>query len=381
MSRVLRERGDESAVLSYNGCPEGADQYGKNGVGLAPGPKGVPPSQGRARCGLGPYPYDERLAECVRREARKYDVVVLVNAETLQYSPEAAGGGCVIANLADDPILEIRRRLWRDAHPVRWARHVKFMVGERLYEKTFIGPVGLATFVSEEDAGSFARRHPGKRAAFIPNGVDAEYFSRPLGQMGACGGAPTIMFLGNMGHVPNKDAALFLIQDVAPRVWRRIPEARFVIVGCNPHRTIRRLAGPRVEVTGFVRDTRPLLWAATVVMIPMRIGTGIKNKLLEAWASGAAVVATGRACQGIPAEEGRNLLLGNSAQELADAAVRVLEDDGLRKELGARGKATVEQRLTWETAARRLSRAVAAMKPRVGPARAAPAARYAEEWS
>ena len=99
-----------------------------------------------------------------------------------------------------------------------------------------------------------------------------------------------------------------------------------------------------------------------VVLLPMTSGTGIKNKLLEAWASGVAVVATPLACQGIPATDGENLLLGSDPAELAAAALRLLQDPELRTAIAAEGRRVVEARQTWRMMADGLRGAVAAAR-------------------
>jgi glycosyltransferase involved in cell wall biosynthesis len=124
-----------------------------------------------------------------------------------------------------------------------------------------------------------------------------------------------------------------------------------------------------VNVTGWVPDLRPLLWAATVVTLPMRIGTGIKNKLLEAWSAGAAVVATPLACQGVPAEDEQNLLLGRTPAELAGQIVRLIRQGDLRARLGQAGQALVRRQFTWAAMAQRLSELAG------GPAKVAAAGR------
>jgi glycosyltransferase involved in cell wall biosynthesis len=86
----------------------------------------------------------------------------------------------------------------------------------------------------------------------------------------------------------------------------------------------------------------------------MRVGTGIKNKLLEAWAAGCAVVATTRACQGIPARHGQNLLQVDSPADLAAAVNRLIRDSDLRRRLGDAGRRTVLTHFTWPAAAERL---------------------------
>ncbi len=134
-------------------------------------------------------------------------------------------------------------------------------------------------------------------------------------------------------------------------------------MGAEPTAEVLALAGPRVEVTGRVEDIRPYIWNSDVVLLPMTSGTGIKNKLLEAWACGVAVVATPLACQGIPAVDGENLLLGSDPGKLATAALRLLQDSELQSAIAAEGRRAVEVQQTWPMMADRLRAAVAAIPP------------------
>lgn len=357
LGRSLAGLGETVAVLGRRGAREAVEAYGRAGVTALPGPEGDAPSAGPARRRCSPYVFDTELADAVAEQAGRFDAVVLEGPAVLQYAEEAAAARWVVADLADDPVLEERRRLWRDPHPRALLRRALFLAKHRRYERVFLPPVGLATFVSEADRDSFARRHPRLPLTVIPNGADLERFARPADRPVETLG-PSVLFTGNMGFPPNEDAAEHLVRDVAPRVWRRRPEVRFVLAGAEPSARVQALAGERVEVTGWVEDLRPYLWAAGVVALPMRIGTGIKNKLLEAWAASAAVVATPRACQGVPARDGENLLVAAGPGPFAEALLCVLDDAGLRARLAAGGIQAVRAHHAWPALAARLREAV-----------------------
>lgn len=356
LTAALAREEHQVALLTYPGPAEAQRAYTQAGVTLLAGPKGVPPYRGRARSRLAPYVFDPALAKHLAERAGDYDVVVLAHLNALQYAQEAAAAKHLIADIVDDPILEWSRKLWRTYSPLGWLENFRFRIGVRRYEKAFIERVDLACFVSEQDAESFGRRHGGVRTVAVPNGVSAAHFANPHPDNGRGDAQPTVLFLGNMSHVPNEDAALYLAREIAPRVWQTMPRARFVIAGCEPRQAVRDLAGPNIDVTGWVDDLRPTLWDATVVILPMRIGTGIKNKLLEAWAAEKPVIATPLACQGVPAKHQENIFLADTRNALADATVNLINDKPLRKRLARHGKQTIEESLTWPIAADRLCR-------------------------
>ncbi len=354
LTRTLRQQGDDVSILAIDGDPRGDEEFARNGVVVRKVSNAAPRRMGRSRRGPGPYGYDPLLARCLAEAAQGRDTVVLVRPDALQYAHEARSAGRVVCDMVDDPVLEEGRKLCKHVDPPSWVRRVGFLLSEYRHERRFLRAVDLTTFVSEEDARAFSRRNPDVRVAFVPNGVDASYFARPDAENSLDASQPTITFLGNMAHVPNHDAAMFLAHEIAPLVRRSIPHARLVIGGCNSSEKLRSCVGANVEVIGAVEDVRPVLWQATVVMLPMRLGTGVKNKLLEAWAAGAAVVATPLVCQGVPARSGQNLLLARSAKELAHAAFRLIGDETLRRRVAANGQEVARRRLTWSRAAERL---------------------------
>jgi len=354
LARALRRTGDEVSLLSCAGSPEGIDHYRQLGIDVLDGPKEPGPRRGRSRNFLGPYVFHPPLAKSLDRCASRFHAVVLVRPILLQYAREAARGGCVIADVVDDPFLEERREFRREYDPRRWLRRVRFLAGEYYYERKYLDRVDVTTLVSDHDTNGFQTRHPGRKVATISNGVDTAYFHPPNKPDHGPNGRPRVTFLGNLLHPPNEDAAIYLVRQIAPLIWSRVPETEVVILGSNPSPGVRELSGPRVTVTGWVPDVRPMLWSSTVTLLPMRAGTGIKNKLLESWAAGTPVVTTRLACQGVPARDGTNLLLGDTADELADRAVALIRDRHLGIRLASNGRRTVEESMTWDQAAENL---------------------------
>jgi polysaccharide biosynthesis protein PslH len=160
-----------------------------------------------------------------------------------------------------------------------------------------------------------------------------------------------VLFLGSFGHPPNVDAAVRLAVDVMPTVRECVPDAVLEIVGDAPPAQVRGLAGDSVIVTGRVPDVRPHLDRAAVVAAPLRLGGGMRVKVLDALASGKALVATPRALAGLPIEPGTHALVADTDAELADALGELLRDPELRRRLGTAARALAAERLTWERAA------------------------------
>lgn len=242
---------------------------------------------------------------------------------------------------------ELGSRLRRWAYSREAERIVRF---EREAYRDFSSVV----VVTEEDAAALKALDSEVSLQVVPNGVDAEEFS-PRADVEPEPGL--IVFTGAMQWRPNVAAAAFLAREVFPLVRERRPDARLALVGRRPAAEVRALATLEgVVVTGTVPDVRDWLWRAQVFACPMVTGTGIKNKLLEALACEVPCVATPLACQGIGVASGRDLLLGSTAEEVAEGIVRLLEDRALGASLSAAGRDYVVEHHSWQAVARAYER-------------------------
>jgi sugar transferase (PEP-CTERM/EpsH1 system associated) len=141
---------------------------------------------------------------------------------------------------------------------------------------------------------------------------------------------PYALFVGTMDYLPNVDAVEYFAKDILPLIRENHPELKFVVVGRNPARRVRKLTGvPGVVVTGTVPAVEPYLAGSTVVVAPFRIAQGIQNKLLEALAAGKPIVSTSGPAAAIGASHGEMLLVADTPQEFASAVVALLEDPKL----------------------------------------------------
>ena len=162
--------------------------------------------------------------------------------------------------------------------------------------------------------------------------------------------SPLLVFVGNFMHPPNRLAAMRLVRTIHPALRREFPALRLRIVGHDPPDDLRDAAGPGVEITGRVPDVRPHLAAATVVVAPLTTGGGMRVKVLEALAAGAAVVATPRAVEGIGVTDGVELLVANDDAAFTSAVATLLDDPARRESLGAAAKAWAGRHGGWSDA-------------------------------
>ena len=240
-----------------------------------------------------------------------------------------------------------RRRFLREAR-----RYRRF---EQLYCRRY----DLVITVSSTDEEWVRANYRPRRLMTVPIPVDGGYF-RPMPAIAERNAR--IVFTGMMAHPPNADAAAFFARDVLPRVQSRVPEAEFWIVGRDPADSVKALAGvPGVVVTGTVDDMRPYLAQAGVVVVPLRFGAGMRQKILEAWAMQKCVVSTRVGAEGLDARHGENILLADDADAIADRVVELIQDPALRDRIRGGGQALVAAAHDPERIARQYHDGVAAV--------------------
>jgi len=212
--------------------------------------------------------------------------------------------------------------------------------------------------VSEADKTALQQLVPGLNVTVVPNGVDVEHYTSadirpsPLPPR-------SLVFTGKMDFRPNVDAVLWFCQEVLPLVRRKLPDARFYIVGQSPHRRVLRLADhPAVTVTGYVDDVRSYIAGACVYVVPLRIGGGTRLKVLEAMAMGKPIVSTSLGCEGFEGlESGRELSVADTPEEFAQRVLELLDNASQRERLGQAARHFVEEQYDWRLIVPKLEQA------------------------
>lgn len=205
--------------------------------------------------------------------------------------------------------------------------------------------------VSDHDRETMLKLAPATGITVVPTGVDTELYKAAPS---ASGQPPIIVFTGSMDWEPNIDAIEFFCREIWPSILAEFPDARFQIVGRNPHPRIRRLASGAVEVTGTVPSVADYLKAATVVIVPLRIGGGTRLKIFEAMAMAKAMVSTSIGAEGLDVTSGRDLLIADDAQSFAAAILQLLRQPELRRTY-EQNAAALAARYDWSQIARRFA--------------------------
>jgi polysaccharide biosynthesis protein PslH len=194
--------------------------------------------------------------------------------------------------------------------------------------------------VAVSDGDASALRCP---AYVVPNGVDVRTW--PVSAVPA---TPTVMFTATLDYLPNVDGIEWFVGEVWPRVRAEVPAAHLDVVGRRPVGSVMALRErPGVAVHANVPDVRAFVSNARVCVVPLRVGSGSRLKVLEAWAGNRPVVGTTVGLAGLTVEDGRNALVADRAEDLAEAVVRVIRDDALAQALAHAGRQRAGERYDW----------------------------------
>jgi glycosyltransferase involved in cell wall biosynthesis len=216
----------------------------------------------------------------------------------------------------------------------------------RRYESWMFTPYARTVVVSDADRDELLGINPSLPIDVIPNGIDLDYF-----QLQSVEREPAaLLFVGNYEYAPNVDAALHLAREILPQVQAQIPGAKLWLVGNAPTPEMQALASESIQVSGRVPDVRPYLAQATAFVCPLRLGAGIKNKVLEAMAMGCPLVATPLSVDGIAVQHEHDALIADDAV-IADATIRLLRDPNLQRTLSHNGRKIIEAQYSWSRAA------------------------------
>lgn len=217
----------------------------------------------------------------------------------------------------------------------------------RRFERRLLGRCSESWMVSEADLAAAAELCPGARLRYVPNVVDVAAIPARAAEQAE----PDAVFVASFSYAPNRSGLRFLLDEVYPRVWEQLPQARLTLVG--PGLEQPPSDDPRVRAAGFVEDLGAAYAGARCALVPLLQGGGTPLKFIEALAYGLPVLATPRAAAGLAVSDGVDCLLAGDAAEFASKLVAVLRDGA--PQIGARGRATAEEHYSIEALTRLLS--------------------------
>lgn len=178
----------------------------------------------------------------------------------------------------------------------------------------------------------------------VPNGVDTDFFQpRPFTEKNF-----DIVFTGNMNYPPNVDGALRLVKEIKPLVEEQFGKINVLLAGANPSQEVKDLATTEgVKVTGWIEDIREAYAQAKLFVAPMRIGSGMQNKLLEAMSMQMPSITTPIAANAFTAEQKKVLYIAESNQDLANTIIKLLNDSTSAQKSGELSRSLVISDFNW----------------------------------
>ncbi len=287
------------------------------------------------------YFYSRKAHRKIKRLIREYQPDHLYG-QLVRVAPYLADAGRPkTLDYQDAFSYGMKRRMQQALFPARALLNMEFKRLTR-YENRMFEVFDHKTIISEQDRDLIS--HPQRQDIHvIPNGVDFDFFSPEAAEK-----KQDLVFCGNMHYPPNVDAALFLVREVMPIVWKQRPGTTLLLAGASPHPKVRRLAGKNVMVSGWMEDIREAYRTSRIFIAPMRIGTGLQNKLLEAMAMKIPSITTPLAHAALHATPGKEILVGDTAAALAENLLALLQSEEKRKSQASDAYAFVHQNFSWE---------------------------------
>ena len=218
----------------------------------------------------------------------------------------------------------------------------------RAYEKKTWKQADVCLAVSDQDA-AVIKKQVGTNVVVVPNGVSREQFPEPFPVRKQ---AETLLFIGNFSYIQNHDAVLRLLRFVLPHIR---PTVTLLVVGRNASQQLREevqranaQTPHRVKLEDSFDDVRAVYAQADILVAPLFVGSGTKYKVLEAMMAGVPVVTSPGGIEGLAVNKERDVLIGESEEQLVKFTNRLLADDGLRRQLSRSAREQVEKKYTWE---------------------------------
>lgn len=212
------------------------------------------------------------------------------------------------------------------------------------YEAMLISAYDLVVAMSDLDRQQMALLAPGVRFIVLPNGVDTSYFTPrhdlPPGQ--------DIYYAGSFGYFPNVDAVEYFMDSIYPAIKPEVPGLGFNVIGANPpQEVLRHDDGEHVRVLGYQDDIRRIPMRCRAAVVPLRLGSGTRLKIVEAMSMGIPVVSTSKGAEGLDVTDGFDIMLADRPDEFARKLTAILRDDSLASRIGSKGRELVEGRYSW----------------------------------
>ena len=289
---------------------------------------------------------DRRIKELM--DHSEFDVMVIDHPPMLRYALNRKLPTLLLETFTSGGLLMAYKleRNW-----IRKAIRLLFYYQTRNYPRAYRS-VSACVAVSSSHRHKVRSYCPDSDIVVIPHGIDTDYFRQVEPETDF----PNLVISGTMRGLTSENAILSFYNEVYPLIKARVPQVKLYIVGRGPSDRILKLTEDKsVIVTGFVKDLRPYLSNAWVVVAPLNDDIGVKIRVLQAMAVGKPVVSTSMVTAGIDVSHGENIILADKPLEFADRVVELLNDRPLRERIGANARKLMETNHSWGKLADKLN--------------------------
>jgi glycosyltransferase involved in cell wall biosynthesis len=308
--------------------------------------KGFDSYYGRLVALFGGQPYgvwrfkQEKIQAAINRSIAEDHFDALYCDDIYMYSNIAENIDIPVLLNKDDITFEIVEQYEKSA---RWPVSAYAAIEARRVREFEVSTCNRAKTVlacSERDRDALYDAGVKTHTVVLPNVIEVERYHRPNNAEEAA----TLLYVGAMDWYPNIDGVRFFAAEILPRIVSQIPDVKFVVAGRNPSQELiaELTVDKHIEFTGTVADIVPYLSSATVCVVPLRIGSGTRLKIIEAAAAGKAVVSTVLGADGLSFTNRDEILREDHPAAFADAVVSLLQDPVRRKEMGTKARARAE---------------------------------------
>ena len=294
------------------------------------------------------YYYFPKIQRWLNDNWHKYQAIMCFHIRTAKYIELCPEIGQIprLIDLIDATSLNYQeasgkaKGIWKLVLPIENLRALNYELKTiRMFDKALITSAYDRQYLQERSSEEL------RKVVVIPNGVREDLLQRPVCDIEE----DTLVFLGKMSYAPNIDAVNFFAKEVFPLVRRKLPRAKFIIVGTSPSKEVLALQKYQgIKVTGYVKDAYSYLERAKLVVVPLRFGAGIQYKVLEAMALGKAVVTTPKGVRGIPEAKEGICVIANTPQEMSQWIIELWNNRGLRQEIGENARRVVKEKYRWD---------------------------------
>jgi len=199
----------------------------------------------------------------------------------------------------------------------------------RDYELDMLKKTDGIVAITPTDAAFLKKHSDGTPVISIPFGIDLERYAIPMAQPGKT----DLFHIGSMNWFPNEEGILWFLSKVWPLINQEIPDLKLYLAGREMPEWLKNLDSKGVNIIGEVPDALEFMLQHAVMVVPLFSGSGIRIKIIEAMASGRAVISTGIGAEGIHVTHGENILIANTVEDFLEM-IKKVQDEEFRCEIG-----------------------------------------------